>query len=362
MVRNLATAVFGWEQNEVCLSTRAWTLVCEGSLFSMPRRFIQDLTDGEAIDDVYYAAEKQLRTNRSGGRYLLVRLMDRTGQLVAMLWNANDKMVEMFEAGNYVRVQGTTQIYNGTLQVIATRIERVPSREVEESDFFPLSEVELDRLAQRLERHLRGIQDNLLRCLAECFLMDEHFMRRLQQVPAAIKHHHAFRGGLLQHVVTMLDVAEAISPLYPQLNRDLLKMGIFLHDLGKVEELAFERELGYTDAGQLVGHVVQGVQILDRYIAQAERLLDEPFPEPLALQLKHMILSHHGSYEFGSPKLPMTLEALALHYIDSLDAQLYSFARILQEGAQPNGWTAYQPHLSRKLFRTYDPPIPNNGG
>lgn len=328
----------------------------------MSRRFINELTDGESIDEVYYAAEKQLRTNRSGGRYLLVRLMDRTGQLVAMLWNANDKMVEMFEAGDYVRVQGTTQIYNGALQVIATRIERVPSREVDESDFFPLSEVELDRLAQRLERHLRAVQNGALRALAECFLMDEQFMRRFQQAPAAIKHHHAFRGGLMQHVVTMLDVAEAIAPFYPQLDRDLLKMGIFLHDLGKLEELAFERELGYTDAGQLVGHVVQGVELLNRYMGQVEKLSGEPFPDYLAQQLKHIILSHHGSYEFGSPKLPMTLEALAVHYLDSLDAQLYSFARILEEGVQAGGWTAYQPHLCRKLFRASETQLSADGG
>lgn len=326
----------------------------------MPHRFISELTDGENVDGIYLAADKQLRTNRSGGRYLLVRLADKTGYLTAMLWNASDKVAQMFDGGDYVRVCGTTQIYNGTLQLIATRMERVPDAEVDESDYVRLNEVQVDRLAGRLEQHLRSLQNPHLRALAESFLMDETFMGKFRLAPAAIKHHHAYPGGLLEHVVTMLDVAEAVSRVYPQLNADVLKIGVFIHDLGKVDELAYERELGYTDAGQLLGHLIQGVEILDTYCRRAEQLTGEPFPEALAIELKHLIVSHHGTYEFGSPKVPMTLEAMVLHYIDSLDAKVHSFTQIMADELQGNsGWTSYLPNLARKLYR---PPRGDCGG
>lgn len=318
----------------------------------MAHRFISELADGEQVDGVYLAADKQLRTNRTGGRYLLVRLADKTGYLTAMLWNANDKMVEMFDGGDYVRVCGTTQIYNGTLQLIATRIERVPDDQIDENDYIRLTDVQVDRLACRLEQHLRGLDNVHLRALAECFLMDEAFMQRFRQAPAAIKHHHAYPGGLLEHVVTMLDLAAAVAGLYRQLDVDLLKMGVFLHDVGKVDELSYERELGYTDEGQLLGHLVLGVEILQERIGQAEQLSGEKFPAPLVWQLKHMIVSHHGSYEFGSPKVPMTLEALVLHYLDSLDAKLHSFTQILNDEIQGDErWTSYQAALGRKLYK-----------
>src|SRR5205807_10478309 len=160
---------------------------------------------------------------------------------------------------------------------------------------------------------LRKMSNPHLRALVECFLMDDAFIRGLCRAPAGVRNHHAYLGGLLEHIVTLLDAADRLLPLYPDLDRDLLLAGIFLHDLGKVKELSFGRAFAYTDEGQLVGHLVIGVEMLNEKATKVHELTGEPFPPELLLRLKHMILSHHGSYEFGSPKLPMTPEAIALN-------------------------------------------------
>jgi 3'-5' exoribonuclease len=191
-----------------------------------------------------------------------------------------------------------------------------------------------------------------LRALVECFLVDEAFVRDFCKAPAGIRNHHAYVGGLLEHVVRLLEAAERLLPLYPELNRDLLLMGVFLHDAGKVRELSYERVFGYTDEGQLVGHIVIGVEMLDEKVAQVPNLTGEPFPKELLLRLKHMILSHHGTYEFGSPRLPMTPEAIALHHLDNLDAKVHSFARDIRDDRQgPSAWTPYNHSLQRRLFK-----------
>jgi 3'-5' exoribonuclease len=188
--------------------------------------------------------------------------------------------------------------------------------------------------------------------LIECFLMDDALMARFAAAPAAIKNHHAYRGGLLEHVVNMLELVERIADVYPQLDCELLQVGVLLHDIGKIEELSYERDFAYTDRGQLVGHVVMAVTMLQDKVRQAERLGGEAIPQELILRLEHMIVSHHGSYEYGSPKLPMTLEAVALHHLDNLDAKLHSFSQLMRD--DPNvdsAWTPYQANLQRKLYK-----------
>jgi 3'-5' exoribonuclease len=191
-----------------------------------------------------------------------------------------------------------------------------------------------------------------LRALAECFLMDQEFVRAFCKAPAGVRMHHAYLGGLLEHVVTLLEVADRIAPLYPELDRDLLLTGIFLHDIGKVRELAYDRSFAYTDEGQLVGHLIIGVEMLNEKVRQVADLTGEPFPTELLLRLKHLILSHHGTYEFGSPKLPMTPEAIALHHLDNFDAKLHMFTRDIREDRnQSSAWTPFNQSLQRRLFK-----------
>lgn len=316
------------------------------------RRFINQLGEREQIDQVFLVADKQLRANRNGNLYLQLRLTDKTGSLTGMLWNANDGLFNSVETGNYLRVQGTTQVYNGQLQMIVTRIEPTDPRQIDEQDFITVSGEEIDKLAARLAEMLRCVKNVHLRNLAECFLADETFMGKFTTAPAGIKNHHAYRGGLLAHVVSLMEVCRAVVPLYPYLDGDLLLLGAFLHDAGKIDELTYDRELGYSDEGQLIGHVVMIISTVDDKVAESERLSQEKFPRELLLRLKHLIVSHHGEYEFGSPKLPMTLEAIALHLLDNLDAKLYSVAQILKEDvSSESAWTSYNQALGRKFFK-----------
>jgi 3'-5' exoribonuclease len=319
----------------------------------MSRRFVSQFGEHESVDEVFLASEKQLRTNRNGNLFLQVRLADRTGSLMGMLWNANDSVYSSFDNGDFVRIKGTTQYYNGTLQMIVNKIDRETPHKVNEADFVTLPAGEVDRLSRRLADLLRGVRNVALRSLAECFLLDESFMQRLTSAPAGVKNHHAYRGGLLDHVVSLMELVTRVAPHYTALDADLLLLGAFLHDVGKIDELTYERDLGYSDAGQLLGHVVQGVGIVDGKIREAEKLSGEPFPDELRLRLLHMVVSHHGEYEFGSPKLPMTLEAVALHYLDNLDAKIHSLTQLIREDANTDSnWTPFQAAMGRKFFKS----------
>ena len=318
----------------------------------MPRRSINQLGQQDPVSQVFLAAQKQLRPNKNGNLYLQVDLTDRTGAIAARMWNATDADFRGFEDGDFVHVEGTTQIYQGGLQLIATSICKAREEEVDMADFMPLAPVELDKLAVRLAELLRGVKDPHLRNLADCFLADDAFMAKFTKAPAGIKNHHAYPGGLLEHVVNVMEVGKLIAPRYPALDADLLLLGVLVHDMGKIEELSYEKSFAYTDEGQLIGHIVQGVSMFEAKVRETEELSGEEFPAELALRLKHMIVSHHGEYEFGSPKLPMTLEAVALHYLDNLDAKLHNFQQLIRDDNSPeSSWTAYQQNLGRKLFK-----------
>ncbi|MEX2138161.1 MAG: HD domain-containing protein [Pirellulales bacterium] len=317
----------------------------------MARRFISELGQ-EPIDQVFLASQKQLRPNRNGNLYLQVELSDRTGSISARMWNADDADYRGFEDGDFVRVEGATQLYQGALQLIATNVCKARPEEVEFDDFACLTPADIDRMAIRVAELLRAIKDAELRNLAECFLADDELMRRFTRSPAGVKNHHAYPGGLLEHVVNLMEVVDRIVDRYPAVNADLLMMGAFLHDLGKVEELSCDKGFAYTDAGQLLGHTVLAVSILEQKIAEAERLSGEATCPETVLRLKHMIVSHHGQYEYGAPKLPMTLEAIALHHLDNLDAKLHSFEQLIRDDANlDSSWTQFHHNLNRKLFK-----------
>lgn len=318
----------------------------------MSRRYINQLGDHESVDEVFLVSEKQLRTNRQGNLYLQMRLSDRTGSVTAMMWNANEQLYRRFDNGDYLRVQATSQYYNGTMQMILTRIDSVDAKEVDEADFVTLASGKIDELVGQMSGMLREIKNYPLRNLAECFLMDEELMAGLTNAPAGVKNHHAYRGGLLEHIVSLMELVSVVAPRYPNLDPDILLMGAFLHDIGKVRELTYERDLGYSDEGQLIGHLVIAVGMLENKIEAAEELSGDEFPEDLALHLKHLIVSHHGQYEFGSPKLPMTLEAVALHYLDNLDAKMHCIEQLISEDPNADSdWTPYQASLGRKIFK-----------
>jgi 3'-5' exoribonuclease len=323
-----------------------------GSICLMSRRYVNQLTHGDGVDDAFLVADKQLRANRQGNLYLQLELRDKSGSVGARLWNATEDLARSFEPGDYIHARGKTQIFQGSLQIILTHVEPIDAMRVEPEEFLPQCSQNVSKLTARLREILLAMGNPHLRALVECFLIDDEFLRKFTTAPAGVKNHHAYQAGLLEHVVTLLNVADRITDLYPELDRDLLLTGIFLHDIGKIDELSYDRAFSYTDEGQLVGHLVMGVEMLAEKVRKTAELTGESFPEELLLRLKHMIVSHHGTYEFGSPKLPMTLEAIALHYLDNLDAKIHSFGReIRDDPSRSSSWTPFQQSLGRRLFK-----------
>src|SRR5262245_58341311 len=242
------------------------------------RRFVQQLADGDNIEEVYLAVDKQLRANRNGNLFIQLDLRDRTGGISARLWNAGEPLFKSFEAGDFLFIKGKVQLFQGSLQIILSYLERVPPEKVEMADFLPHTEQDVSKLYERLRFTLRKLNDPHLRTLAECLFMDEGFVQSFCRAPAGVRNHHAYIGGLLEHVVTMLDGADRLAGLYPGVNRDLLLMGVFLHDVGKVRELTYDRTFGYGDEGQLVGHIVLGVEMLMDKVRKVPELTGSPFP------------------------------------------------------------------------------------
>jgi 3'-5' exoribonuclease len=321
------------------------------STTSTQRRFVQHLVDGDSIEEVYLVIDKQLRANRNGNLYIQVDLRDRSGTMNARLWNAGEQLFRSFEPGDFLHVKGKVQLFQGALQMILSHLEKVPTDKVELADFLPHTEEDVSKLYERLRQMAGKLSNPHLRALVECFLMDEEFVQGFCRAPAGIRNHHAYLGGLLEHVVTLLEAADRLAPLYPDLDRDLLLTGVFLHDIGKVRELTYERTFAYSDEGQLIGHLIIGVEMLNEKARAVSDLTGEPFPVELLLRLKHMILSHHGSYEFGSPKLPMTPEAIALTCLDNFDAKVHAFTRDIREDPAASSWTPFNQALQRRLFK-----------
>jgi 3'-5' exoribonuclease len=318
----------------------------------MSRRFVTDLKDGEIVEEIFLVADKQLRANRNAALYLTVDLRDKTGVVNGRMWNVTEEACAHIQTGGFVRVKGKVQLYQGTLQLILTHCDTVPMTAIDPADFESMTSQKIEELFGQLRTILLSFEQPNLRALMECFLLDEPTMRALCETPAGVKAHHAYRGGLIEHMVTLLKLARKICEVYVELNEELLLTGIFLHDLGKTRELACETGFTYTDEGQLLGHLVIGVEMLSEKIRQVEQQTGETFPVELALRLKHMILSHHGHYEFGSPRLPMTPEAVALHLLDNLDAKLHEFTRAIQDDTNSaSHWTLFIPRLDRKIFK-----------
>jgi len=317
----------------------------------MSRRFINEINDGELIEEVFVLADKQLRANRNGDTYLLADLRDKTGSLHGLLWNISEESVAHINAGDYIKIKGKAQLYNGNLQIILTRIDPVNESQVDLQDFQAGSSQDIEKMFERLQEMLRSIADPQLRRLMEAFLEDETLMTHLKNVPAGVKAHHAYLGGLLEHVVNLMEAGDRICGLYPSVDRDLLIVGIFMHDLGKVRELTYDGTFAYTDEGQLIGHLIIGIELLNEKLNQLLST-DEGVDEEKVLRIKHLIASHHGTYEFGSPKLPMTPEAILLHHLDNIDAKVNEFTAMIE--SDPNRqshWTPFNPRMDRKLFK-----------
>ena len=319
---------------------------------AMSRSFLNQLSDGDAVDEVFLLADKQLRANRNANLYLLANLRDKTGLISGLMWNVTEDSVAHVHAGDFVKVKGKVQLYQGALQMILTHIQTVPPEGFDAADFYPESGQDVERLSGRLREILLSIEEPNLRTLMECFLVDEAIMADFCRAPAGVKAHHAYHGGLLEHVVNILETAHRIADLYPKLDVDLLLAGIFLHDLGKTEELSQGLYIDYTTVGKLVGHLAIGLDM-----ANEKMRAIEGFPDALRMELQHLILSHHATLEQGSPTVPKTLEAMVLALIDDLDAQTDAFNRVVEETrGKGQAWSEFLPIVERQIWARRTPP------
>jgi len=318
----------------------------------MTRQYVNTLTDGVAVSDVYLLADKQMRANRNADLYLLAQLRDKTGLISGLMWNVAEEAVSDLEPGHYVRVKGKVQLFQGNLQIILTNISRVADDSVDAEEFIPQPATDSKKNLARLSELIGTITEPSIKALMLDFLADQAIVDAFMKAPAGVKTHHSYQGGLLDHVVNLTETAVRIRDLYPKVNFDLVIAGILLHDIGKIRELEYETIFGYTDEGQLLGHLQIGCDILQEKLLAYNQRNPLPFPQEYALRLKHMILSHHGSYEFGSPKLPMTLEAIVLNLLDNLDAKVNEFLQMMD--SDPNrqsSWTPYNSRIDRKLYK-----------
>ncbi len=308
---------------------------------------IAELVPGKRVEGRFLVARKELRDTRAGKKFLDLTLMDRTGRRVtARVWEEAATIAEGFEQGDVVSVAGTAEKYREELQLRLARVEAVPPEEADPTEFLPRTKKDMKALEARLAEVVKSIEEPHLRELLLSLFQDEEFRGRFGAAPGAKVLHHAYVGGLCEHTVEVVELCETAAEVFPELDRDLLVTAAVLHDIGKMEELSWGTAFDYTDAGKLVGHLVLGERLVRE---RAEKV--EGFPEELKLRLSHMILSHHGTGEFGSPKAPMTAEAIALHHAEDLDAKVNMFlGEIERAREQGRRWTERHFLLGRSLY------------
>ncbi|HEX4642113.1 MAG TPA: OB-fold nucleic acid binding domain-containing protein [Candidatus Acidoferrales bacterium] len=313
----------------------------------MKQSFVSSLQDGQTVTTHFLVCVKEIRSTREGKSYLRLELGDATGRVEARMWDRFDQMAAGFEQDDFVKVQARVENYRNKLQLAIDKIRRVEESEVDPADFFPHTKENVDEMYARLLEIVGSVGNPWLRQLLESVVQDPAIVPRLKRAPAAKVMHHAFYGGLLEHVVSLCDLCKVVLSHYPEADADLLLSGAVLHDVGKLTELSYERSLGYTDEGQLLGHILLEYELVTKKIDAIAG-----FPPQLKVLVQHLLVSHHGKYEFGSPKLPMFREALMLHYLDDLDSKMAAIRNALGSDQGEGNWTAYNGALERRILRT----------
>lgn len=316
----------------------------------MPHKFVNQIGPGETVDDIYIVTNPILRSTSRGDLYIAMFLSDRTGQLNGRMWQATETVYKALPKPGFVHVQGRSELYQNNLQVIVNNVSVVEADKVKIDDFLARTDKDIGRMFKEVKETVGRIENPQLKAIVEEFLADTALMEKFCNAPAAMKLHHACIGGLLEHTHNVLRVAVAILPFYPGMQADLVLAGIFLHDIGKTEELAYDMAFSYTDSGQLIGHVAKSLLMINQ---KAEVLRTRGVridPEVLDM-LSHIILSHHGAYEFGSPKLPATPEAFMVNCVDDLDAKISQVNEAINTEISDSNWTAWKNALQTRLYR-----------
>jgi 3'-5' exoribonuclease len=316
----------------------------------MAHKFINEIEAGETIDDIYMVREPILRSTTRGDLYIAMYLSDRTGQLNGRMWQATEVVYKALPKPGFVHIQGRSELYQNNLQIVVNNIGVVDAGKVSLEDFLARTDKDIDKTFEDVKKIVGRIKNTHLKALVGQFLADTDLMENFCKAPGGTALHHNYLGGLLEHTHNMLRIAVAILPFYPKAQSDLVLAGIFLHDIGKTEELSYDMAFSYTDSGQLIGHIVKTVLMVNQ---KADELRAKGTQiEPAVLDaLVHIILSHHGQYEFGSPKLPATPEAFMVCYIDNLDAKVNMVTMAIENEPGDSSWTAWKNALQTRLYR-----------
>jgi len=302
--------------------------------------------ENKVITSSFVVASKQVKPKKNGEPYLALVLADRSGHIEAKKWDNVEELIDAFEQDGFLKVKGLINKYKNRFQLTIHKLRRLAESEIEFADYLPKTTKDIGELWRTLADFVATFQNPHLKALLELFMADPEIAERYRNAPAAKALHHAYIGGLLDHVVSLFRLCDVVSRNYPQINRDLLLTGAFLHDIGKIHELTYNRSFSYTTRGQLLGHMIIELEMLQAKLAQLP-----DFPPELKTLVEHLIISHHGQYEFGSPKLPMFPEALMLHYLDDLDSKMEAMrAHFARESELETPWTSYNASLGRPLL------------
>ncbi|HET7873675.1 MAG TPA: HD domain-containing protein [Terriglobales bacterium] len=303
--------------------------------------------ENQVITSSFVVISKQAKPKKSGDLYLALTLGDRTGHIEAKMWDNVPDHINIFEQDDFVKIRGLINKFNGRFQLTVHKLRSMEEREVDFDDYLPRTTKDIGKLWQILCDFVDSFRDPHLKALIQAFMADPELEQAYKCAPAAKTLHHAFIGGLLEHVVSLFQLCDLACRNYPEMiNRDLLLAGAFLHDIGKLHELTYARSFTYTTRGQLLGHMIIELEMLQQKLAGLP-----DFPDRYKTLLEHMIISHHGKYEFGSPKMPMFPEALMLHYLDDLDSKIESMRAHFERDPEAE-WTTYNPSLERPLLNS----------
>jgi 3'-5' exoribonuclease len=309
--------------------------------------FVDQITERQVVESTFLVRDKITAMAKNGKPYMTLKLMDRSGEVEGRIWDRVDQLSAMFDKDDFVQVFAKSSVYLGKMQLIVQDLKLVPEETVDLADFLPVSKRSQGEMRDELDTLLNSLQDPYISSLLRSFFDDQEFYARYSKAPAAKGMHHVYIGGLLEHSLAVTALACDVASRYPQVNRDLLISGTLLHDVGKVVELSYQRSFDYTDEGKLLGHIIIGVQMVE------DRVRDIPeFPRELATMIKHLLLSHHGQYEYGSPKRPKFLEAVVLNFIDDLDSKINGvLSHIEKEPNREGNWTNYHRLYDRYFYK-----------
>ena len=309
--------------------------------------YLKDIKQGDKVASTFLAAEKNMAFSLKGAPYLNVRLKDKTGELDGKVWDNAIEFDRQFKKGDIIYIEGRAASYKNSIQISIVNIKKYLGADIEPADYLPVAKGDIASMFNEMLTYIEKIQTKPLQALLQAFFNDQKTAELFQRAPAAKGFHHIYLGGLLEHSLSVVRLLDKVADHYPNLDRDLLLAGGILHDIGKIYEFNYESLIEYSDEGRLIGHIVMGVEMMNKKI---ETIPD--FPAPLALKMRHIILSHHGEFEFGSPKRPKTLEALVVHFIDDLDAKLNGFQSFINDSNNPDSdWTVYNRFFERFLYK-----------